>query len=274
MILALLGPHGAGKTTLGQALARRMAVPFDDELGRRLATVQRPATISATAAQPSFDDAVLEAELARDVACPDGALRVVETWHPGNLGFTSLRSPERLPDHAARVRRHLHGREALVVVLWAPRPVLRARQSEAAPLSFFLDVSRRAERFARHLGLPLLARLRTDVESAEALADRLIALLPLGQANRAAPRGCPVVAREGLAIESSLHQGRNRWIFPGRGGGLYISALCDASPSNHSAHPRDIVCPITPGGCVLEAGRNTNHGPEQAHLPRKRVKRR
>lgn len=173
MILVLLGPHGAGKTTLGQALSRRLAVPFDDEVGRRLAAARRPTTQTAAAAQPSFDDAVLEEELSRDAARPAGCLRVVETWHPGNLAFTSLRSPERLAAHEARLRPHLHAAEVLVVVLWAPRSVLRARQSEAAPLPFFLKVGRRAERYARRLGLPILARLRTDREPAEALAERL-----------------------------------------------------------------------------------------------------
>lgn len=196
MILVLLGPHGAGKTTLGRALSRRLAAPFDDEIGRRLAAA-RPATETAATAQPSFDDAVLEEELSRDATRPASHLHVVETWHPGNLAFTSLRSPARLPAHQARIRQHLRPADVLVVSLWAPRGVLRARQSEAAALSFFLKVGRRAERFARRLGLPLLARLRSDREPAEAQAERVALLLQRQRARSSSSagglRGAPLI---------------------------------------------------------------------------------
>ena len=36
LTLALVGPHGAGKTTVGRRVASMLGVPFDDEIGRRM----------------------------------------------------------------------------------------------------------------------------------------------------------------------------------------------------------------------------------------------
>lgn len=174
MLIVLLGPHGAGKTTLGRALARELGLRLDDEVGRRLAAVPALRAADATAATPqaAFDRLVFAVELARDKAA--GRLsRVVETWHPGNLAYAAARSPAvaraALPLVAASGALGF----ARVVVVHAPRAVLRARQSEPGELAFFLAVAAASAVFARALGLPIVARVRTDRESPDRLATEL-----------------------------------------------------------------------------------------------------
>lgn len=174
MIIAIVGPHGVGKTTLGQALARRLGVAFHDEVGRRLAAdpILVPAHRTACDEQIAFDEAVFAAELARDQSASI-ADRVVETWHPGNLAFAEARSPGFLARRLPGLRQHVRTRQAVVIALVAPAPVLRARQSEPGPASFFLGVGRRAPVLARRLGLPVIATVDTSRRGAEALAEHL-----------------------------------------------------------------------------------------------------
>lgn len=176
MTIVLIGPHGVGKTTLGQLLARRLGVPFHDEIGRRLASdpLLRPDGQTALARQEAFDEAVHSAELARDVASPAGETRVVETWHPGNLAFASARSPGFVDRHLPSLRRHVQAYPAGVILLRASPHVLLQRQSEPGPLAFFMQVGQKAEAFAQRLGLPVLAVLETGEASPEVLAARLL----------------------------------------------------------------------------------------------------
>jgi len=89
--LVLVGPHGAGKTTIAQRISTRAGWSFDDEIGGRLRrdALARCPGRHAQVADRRFDIEVSRRELARDAVhpCP----RVIETWHPGNLAYVMER---------------------------------------------------------------------------------------------------------------------------------------------------------------------------------------
>lgn len=178
--LVLLGPHGAGKTTLGTALARALHRPFAAEVGRLLAEDPqwRPAGALAKDHQSHFDAEVFYRELQRDAASL-GTPRVVETWHPGNLAYALLRSPDVASAWWERVAAACR-RPALAVVLLADTELLRARQSEPGPTAFFAEVGRLAPDLATRLGVPILLRLDARQPTHEQVADvcRALAEVP------------------------------------------------------------------------------------------------
>lgn len=175
-IIALIGPHGAGKTTYGTALAAQLGCPFDDEIGRRLMESGRLDEVGADARlrPESFDRRVFEEERQRDLARL-GQLRVVETWHCGNLAYAHRRNPAIGASLEAEVRAHLRALGPVLVIPMSARPeVLRARFSEAGSperlVPFFLDVAAEARRIARRLGLRLAATRFTNGPRARGIA--------------------------------------------------------------------------------------------------------
>lgn len=155
LTIALVGGHGAGKSTVGAALAQRLGVPFHDEIGRRLAAA-RPPDRTAEDPQEAFDAAVFGEELARDAAWTEG-VRVVETWHPGNLAYAARRSP-------AVAARHLPLAlgPAVVLPIHVSPGVAAARQNEPGAFEFFREVGEAAEAWAHALGLPVLSPIHND----------------------------------------------------------------------------------------------------------------
>jgi hypothetical protein len=175
--VVLLGHHGVGKTTTGRALAAQLGVPFHEEIGRLLAEDPswRAGDGGVELAQPAFDDEVFRRELARDAQAPK--LRIVETWHPGNLAYAEARSPavarRRLPSVELATR---NGR-TLVVPLVAPPTVLAARQSEPGPITFYQAVTTRSLTWAAHLGLEILPAVSTHNQTPDSVARSIVATL-------------------------------------------------------------------------------------------------
>ena len=92
--LVLIGPHGAGKTTLGRRLSAELCIPFHEEIGKQMrfeALAQDPEE-HAMVSQDLFDEMVTLREIERDLSWVS-VPRIVETWHPRNLAYASLRSP-------------------------------------------------------------------------------------------------------------------------------------------------------------------------------------
>ncbi|HOU54433.1 MAG TPA: AAA family ATPase [Myxococcota bacterium] len=179
--VVLVGPHGSGKTTLGQELSRVLGWPFDDEIGKRMrreALVQDP-TAHAARPQPDFDRRVMEAEVARDRVRRKGGPRVVETWHPGNLAYCEARDP-RLAE-AWRPRLRTLSRRApglLVIPLHIDLETVQRRLQEAGPpdmmVPWLWQVAMRAEAIARQWGLMVSDPVSTmDRPVAASLADVL-----------------------------------------------------------------------------------------------------
>lgn len=177
LTIALVGAHGAGKTTVGRALAAALGVPYHEEVGRRLAAERRPVDQTAEDPQDAFDEAIFSEESARDARWTTG-VRVVETWHPGNLAYAARRSP-------AVVARHLdplhHLGPAVILPITVPPAIAHARQNEPGDPAFFRAVGEDAVVWARALGLPVLPPIVNDgpldLSVRRALA-RLVHVLP------------------------------------------------------------------------------------------------
>lgn len=187
--LVLIGPHGAGKSTLGRALAVRLGLPFHPELGMELAAdpAWRPPGATAADAAAAFDQELFARELARDLAWAGQGPRIVETWHPGNLAYAARRSPRVAAAWLPALARASRRRDVLVLPLTAPRRVLERRQHEPGDLGFFLEVGDAALGWARGLGLPCLPVLDAGGAPPELLAARVVARL-----SGAAPRLRPL----------------------------------------------------------------------------------
>lgn len=179
MIVVLVGPHGAGKTTFGRHLARQTGWPFHDEIGKALAQDPkfRPKERTAADRQPDFDLEVYTREVARDVAFEAehrDSVRVVETWHPGNLAFAALRSPRVVLTMTPYVRFGVDWTRVVLVPLEASREVLEARQSEPGDVAFFIRVGSMAIQIARFFGAFVMPTLRTDRGSPDELVDEFL----------------------------------------------------------------------------------------------------
>ena len=176
--VVLVGPHAAGKTTLGRRLARHLGWTFHEELGRKLrqqALLEDP-DAHAARGRADFDRRVIQAEIDRDQQWDDGEDRVVETWHPGNVAYACHRSPEVARDLEEQVLGVVHLHEHVLVQPLLVRPsTVRRRLSEPGPVddlvAFFSVVAEEALVLVRRWGLPLLEPVWTDrVTEEEALS--------------------------------------------------------------------------------------------------------
>ena len=170
-LLVLIGPHGAGKSTLGRAIGAALGWRYDDELGERLRRAELSKDPSAHAQRPQaeFDEAVLRAELERDAASLAGEPRVVETWHPGNLAYARARSPavaEKWEPRAQASAQRLAAEGTLLVQPLIADPItLQARRTEPGPaeiVQFFRCVADDALAICLAWGLPVAPVIATD----------------------------------------------------------------------------------------------------------------
>ena len=166
--IVLIGPHGAGKSTFGRLLATRLGWPFHAEIGdelRREALAGDPGA-TALVAQPELDAEVFRRELARDRQWAGCGPRVVESWHPANLAYASLRSPRVAAAAEPILRQAAIGvGRVLVQPVWATPEILVARQREpgdvAASQKLFCTMARQAKALALGWGLELLPAMDT-----------------------------------------------------------------------------------------------------------------
>lgn len=188
--IILIGPHSSGKSTLGRALADALGVPFDDEIGRHLRDelLAQDASKDAMCRVTGFDDAVFERELARDALALERPatgpwLRVVETWHPGNLSYAMARDPGAsrfmYAAHQAILRRPS---QPLCIPLCVRPETLRDRLSEPAQdaeamLLFLRRVAQTTARWCRRWALPMTPTLWTDERSPAETLEHALALL-------------------------------------------------------------------------------------------------
>lgn len=166
-IVCLIGPHGAGKTTVGRQLAFALRAAWFPEIGRQLREEARAldANRHILSCDAGFDRRVITAELSRDARLPSGA--VVETWHPGNLAYGELRSPAVVAELLQACAQSCAAVGPVVVQpLTASREVLARRLTEPGGsmrerLDFFRAVADRAFAWARRLDLRVLPAIDT-----------------------------------------------------------------------------------------------------------------
>ena len=179
--IVLVGPHAAGKTTLGRRLAWHLGWTFHEELGRKLReqALQADPDAHAARSQEDFDRMVIQAELDRDKEWNDQDDRVVETWHPGNLAYACCRSIEVAHDMEEQVLWAIgcHARVLVQPVLVRPATI-RQRLSEPGPaddlVPFFTAVAKEAMILTRRWGLPLLESVWTDRATEEEALSALV----------------------------------------------------------------------------------------------------
>ncbi|RPJ05043.1 MAG: hypothetical protein EHM37_22340 [Deltaproteobacteria bacterium] len=114
--LVMVGPHGSGKTTLGRMAASMLGWVYQPEIGRLLRedALRRDPGNNALRMQPQFDRKVMEMEALRDLQ-PVGS-RIVETWHPGNMGYASLRSSEVACGYADFLKQHIRRLNQIILI--------------------------------------------------------------------------------------------------------------------------------------------------------------
>lgn len=167
MIVNLVGPHGAGKTTFGKALAAVTGWTFHDEIGKRLAadSAFRSSGARTSDPQPRFDLEVFAREVERDRTFAEehpGAIRIVETWHPGNIAFAMSRSPSVVGGMIPHVRHAIDWSRVVVVPVGARRATLEQRKEYPEPLSYFLAVGLHALTIALAYGAIAARPICTD----------------------------------------------------------------------------------------------------------------
>jgi hypothetical protein len=167
--IVMVGCHGSGKTTLGTILANRLRVEHHEEIGKALRREAMRIEPGCTAekSQSEFDAEVFRREVERDFR-PFGG-RVVETWHPGNLAFASLRSPDTARLHSGALRFHVLRLRGPIWVqpLEIGEETVMARITEAGDdpgrmARFFMSVYRLTMKIVKSWGLCVLPPVQTD----------------------------------------------------------------------------------------------------------------
>jgi thymidylate kinase len=176
--IVLVGPHRAGKTTLGKKLADRLGLAFDDEIGARLRAIAQSSDESAHALrrQVAFDLEVQRQEIERDTRAV--APRVVETWHVGNLAYALERNGDSFDPSSARSA-VLRVRPVLVLPVLARVETVYARCSEHGAdrwdmARFFVRVAERAMNLAMAWQLTVAPPIWTDEFTIDAALNALL----------------------------------------------------------------------------------------------------
>lgn len=91
MIIVLSGIHSSGKSTLGRSLGEQ-GYAYVLEIVERF--IEQGIT-TGVKAEPTLDEMIMEAEFQRDKYLFRSARDpiIVETWHPGNIAYATLRNP-------------------------------------------------------------------------------------------------------------------------------------------------------------------------------------
>ena len=182
--LVMIGCHGSGKTTLGKLIAHQLGWDFCEEIGAKLrrSLQEKDAHQHAAVPNPDFERAVIQSEIERDKG--HTYPRVIETWHPGNLAYARMRSPN---EYAAletfvinAIQPYLD--RTLVIPLYIPFEEFKPRIHEPGPrnnmfYSFLYQIQDDSLLMAQNLGLPFVPQIDTSQDTITQCAAKAIQFL-------------------------------------------------------------------------------------------------
>ena len=179
--IVLVGPHGAGKTTIGKMLSKIYKWHFDYEIGKKLRAeiIDINPDYHAMLEQDNFDKKVLSLEKIRDIE--NSRNRIVETWHPGNCAYAMLRSRKVAKSIYEDVKDHLNKYDGNIIIqpIVINRNTILKRLNESGPnkndlSEFFLRVYEKTISIAAKLKLKVLEPINTNNTSISNTVDRVI----------------------------------------------------------------------------------------------------
>ena len=125
-IIFFCGPHTAGKTTILQRLKEENILQeIAPEIGKELYYKRKFITKAQNA---DFEIEVTEMELERDKKIFQGSSIVgVETWHPGNLAYATVRNPQIVDALAEKMKKSPLIDSAVGIYLDIPKDLIFQR---------------------------------------------------------------------------------------------------------------------------------------------------
>jgi len=149
MTIAIIGCHGAGKSTICAKLSLLLGCNQDPELGEILRDRSSlmasghlhgngSSTNTSEEEQQSWDDRIHKEECKRDDERRSGT-RVVETWHVGNASWYQLRQKQKRQDqislerYRSAIAKHLEQSSVLLVQLALDSPSVITQRREKDP---------------------------------------------------------------------------------------------------------------------------------------------
>jgi thymidylate kinase len=132
LTICIVGTHTSGKSTIGRKLAKILGCLFHAELGETERDSESlvegghlhgDGSSTASLNSKDWDDFLLKKECERDAAFKDskGSIRVVETWHVGNVAWFRLRQQKSAANNADQERYRIaiskHQESSFVVVV-------------------------------------------------------------------------------------------------------------------------------------------------------------
>ncbi len=102
----ICGAHCAGKTSIIKRLKEEGIADFTGhEIGKQLFYEYKKNGFTPEDHRPEFEEIVHSAEINRDeMIIEQQGIKVIETWHPGNLAYTLVRSKDLYPEYLNRIK--------------------------------------------------------------------------------------------------------------------------------------------------------------------------
>lgn len=153
----ICGPHAAGKTSIIKALKDSdKNISCYEEIGKELFYSRKFCTDKQGI---EFEKEVSELEVKRDILLVHNKeIKIVETWHPGNLAYASVRNPNEINDVYEIIDKSPYLSKAIGIWLRIPKEVIIKRTKTFKDNAqwagnFYSDIDKNIEKQLKFLGL-------------------------------------------------------------------------------------------------------------------------